>query len=138
MLWKLNTTLSIVLAAALVVGCSSGSKKQAAAPPTPAERAMNQLAADRDAYVRSTQAKIDNMDAYANTLRAQSASTDRVRAKKMQNASEDLRSLLNDVRAELADVRASAPQNWVDEKRDVEKTLSRAETQYSSSTQLLR
>ncbi|MES2854255.1 MAG: hypothetical protein V4692_00250 [Bdellovibrionota bacterium] len=135
-------TLTIASACALTIGtigCASNNKRTAAAPaPTPAQQAVSQLETDRSTYVSQTQSRIDTIESFANDLEARAESTDKVKAKKMQNASEDMNSLLEEVRKELADVTSAAPQNWIDEKRDVERTLERAESNYSNSVRLLQ
>lgn len=142
-----NTTKKYVgalLLSALVgpaIGCASKNKQAEAPPPTPAEQAVSQLDSDRSAYVSQTQSRIDQMNKFSTELRTQAAqieASDKVKAKKMQNASDDLNSLLDDVRSELADVTSSLPENWLDEKRDVDKSMARAESQYSNSVTLMK
>jgi uncharacterized protein YukE len=137
MILRLTLFLSAILFSMSFTGCSSSPKKETHVP-TAKEQTVYQQDSDRNAYVAATQSRIDEIARLSNNLIGQSAQSNKVTAKKMQNASEDLNSLLNDVRRELNDVRTALPQNWVDEKRDVEKTLSRAETQYSNSVQLLQ
>lgn len=136
-MFNFRIVISSLIIPLCLTACSSTPKTQTTAA-TQKDRAMNQQDADRDAYVKATQARIDKIAKLGSDLKSGSAKTDKVRAKKMQNASEDLNSLLDDVRQELADVKSALPQNWVDEKRDVEQSLNRAETQYSNSVQLLR
>ena len=45
---------------------------------------------------------------------------------------------LKDAQKELADVKTAATENWIDEKRDVTKTMQQAEQQYSNSVHLIQ
>lgn len=125
--------------AALASACSHGEKAQPA-PPSPAAQAQAQLGAEQTNYVSQTQTRLDQLTKFSQDLRIQAATagSDPAKAKKMSNAADDLEALLIDVRKELADVQTAAPTNWVDEKRDVQKTMSRAETQYSNSVSLMQ
>ena len=134
------STLGLVAVVGLS-GCSSKSKQAEKAPPTPAQAAASQLETDRVAYVNRTQTRVDQMTEFSRQLRTTSqgiAAADAAKAKKQQNAADDLDSLLTDVRKELGDVKSAQTANWVDEKRDVEKVMSRAETQYSNSVTLMQ
>ena len=133
---NLRTIFTLSAALVLTIGCGSSDKKTAA--PTEQQKAISQLDASRSEYVNVTQTRIDKMATFGTDLKTKATAADKVRAKKMQNASEDLSSLLDDARSELAEVRSAAPENWMDEKRDVESAMSRAETQYSNSVQFLR
>ncbi|RYZ76043.1 MAG: hypothetical protein EOP05_06195 [Proteobacteria bacterium] len=131
-----------VLAVAAVgfVGCSHSAKKEevAAQPPTAQEQAKSQLASDRDAYVAATQARLESMQKMAGDLRTRAAATQKPQSKKLENAADDMESFNKDIERQLADVKQAAPENWVDERRDVEKVLSRAESFYSQSVTLLK
>ncbi len=123
------------------MACSSKDKKAdaaAQAQPTAEEQAVTQMSSDRDSYVTATQARIDALTNFGRELSQKSQSSDSVQRKKLSNASEDVNALLNTARRELADVKNSAPENWVDEKRDVERAMNLAESQYSNSVRLLR
>ncbi len=132
----------LIVAASFVALSACASKRhqaeQQTPPPTPAQQAEANLAGERDAYVGQTQTRIDEMKKFAADLRARAETTPKPQKKKMQNAADDMDSALRDVEKELADVKDAAPANWLDEKRDVTKTMQRAETQYSSSITLLR
>lgn len=133
----LKTIFALSAALLVTVGCGSSDKNMAAAP-TEQQKAISQLDVSRNEYVNTTQSRIDKMAAFGTDLKTKANAAGKVRAKKMQNASEDLSSLLEDARMQLTEVRTAAPENWMDEKRDVESAMSRAETQYSNSVQLLR
>jgi PBP1b-binding outer membrane lipoprotein LpoB len=132
---------STALVAALFLGaCSHGNKKTEAqaAPPTAHDQAVTQLQVDRDAYVNSTDAKLNQYKQHADALRTRSASVQKPMNKKLQNAAEDLDSSVKDVQAALEEVKQAAPQNWLDYKRDVEKAVNRADAQFANSTSLLQ
>lgn len=133
---------SAILAVAAIgfVGCSHAEKKEevAAAPPTAAEQAKSQQATDRDAYVAATESRLTTMQKLASDLRSRAATAQKPQSKKLENAADDMESFNKDIERQLADVKNSAPENWVDERRDVEKVLSRAESFYSTSVTLLR
>jgi hypothetical protein len=126
---------AIALAAALTISCASAKKEQ---PLTPQQQAMNQMAIDREAYLTQQQARIDQLQKFSQNLRQQSATAQAPRNKKLTNAADDLDSLLKDATSSMTGVRTAAPENWTDYKRDVEKSMSRAETQYSNSVRLLQ
>ncbi len=132
-------TLAAVATFALV-GCSSKDKKQETPqPPTAAEQAKSQLDAGQATYVSQTEKRIGEMTKFSGDLRSASAkTTDKVRAKKMQNAADDLDSLLKDAGTSLNEVKTSTPENWVVFKRDVDKVMTRAETQFSNSVTLMQ
>lgn len=131
-----------VMSMSLVVGCSSNSKKQetaAAAPaPTAQEVAVNQMQAERDAYVRQVESKIQRYDQFASQLKSQSATTAKPLSKKMENASEDLKTATEEVREDLAEVKSAAPINWLDERRDVEESMTMADSIYASAVTMSR
>ncbi len=135
---------SLVIASALLMfaaGCSHAGKRAdhaAAAAPTPQQQAVMNLNTDRDAYIGQTQTRIDEMQKFSDNLRAQAATAQKPRAKKLENAADDMESTLKDVNKELADVKTAAPENWLDEKRDVTKAMMRAETQYNDSVRLIQ
>jgi hypothetical protein len=134
---KLNL---LVLAVSFVALSSCAHKRQQAEapPPTPAQQAQAALANERDSYVNQTQSRIDEMTKFASDLRAKAETAQKPQKKKLQNAADDMDSSLKDVEKELTDVREAAPENWIDEKRDVTKTMQRAETQFSNSIRLLQ
>jgi carboxypeptidase C (cathepsin A) len=134
-------TVTAMTTALGLTACGHSQKHAEQAPPSPAQQASSQLETDRTNYVTQTQARIDQMTQFSQQLRtnaAQTAARDAAKAKKETNAADDLDSMLNDVRKELTDVRTAAPSNWVDERRDVEKELSRMETQYSNAVTLMQ
>ena len=132
----------LALAVTLTLGaCSSSEKKQENAPPAPPtahEQAVNQLQSDRDAYISRTDAKITQYQQHAENLRARAATQQKPLDKKLSNAAEDMEANLKDIRSALGEVKAAAPQNWLDYKRDVEKAINRADAQYANSTTLLQ
>jgi hypothetical protein len=107
-------------------------------PPTPAQQAAANLNNERNDFVNRTQARINEMSKFASDLRARAATAQKPQKKKLENAADDMDSSLKDVEKELTDVRQAAPENWLDEKRDVTKTMQQAETQYSYSVRLLQ
>ncbi len=130
-----------ILGVALIftAGCSHSSKRaEQPVPQTAHQQAVTQIGADRDAYVAQTQARIDEMQKFAENLRAQAVTAQKPRQKKLENAAEDMDSSLKDVSKELANVKQAAPEDWLDEKRDVTKAMMRAETQYSDSVRLIQ
>lgn len=134
----LKTFVSLFTALLFLAGCSTSSKN-ASNPPSDKQQAMNQLNSSRDEYVSSTQARIDKMASLSKSLKDKASSAkDSTRAKKMENASNDLNSLLDDARKQLGEVKDAKTENWLLEKSDVENAMSRAETQYTNSIQLLR
>jgi hypothetical protein len=138
---KMKTILAGALVALACTACSSKDKKSneaAVQPPTAQEKAVSQMGTDRDSYVSATQARIDGLNNFGRELRQKAQTSDSVQRKKLSNAAEDIGSILNDARRELADVKNAAPENWVDEKRDVEKAMNLAESQYSNSVYLMR
>ncbi len=137
---KLNSQVLVAAAAVvLLAGCSHKETRAQAAPaPTAQEKAVTQLDAERTSYVQRIQARIDEMTKFANDLRTQSAAAQKPRSKKLENAADDIDSTLKDANKELADVKTAAPENWLDEKRDVEKSMMRAETQYTESVRLIK
>jgi hypothetical protein len=131
-------SLVLALAAVGFVGCSHSQKRAEQPAPTPAQQAVTQLSTDRDAYVNATQARLQTMQQLAGDLRNRASQTQKPQSKKLENAADDMESYTKDVERQLADVKSAAPENWVDEKRDVEKVLSRAESHYSNSVSLLK
>lgn len=137
----MNTSKVLIATLGFVAlaGCTHANKRaENPPPPTPQQQAVIQLNTDRDAYIAQTQTRIDEMHKFSENLRAQADAAQKPRQKKLQNAADDMESALKDVDKELADVKTSAPENWIDEKRDVEKTMMRAETQYSNSVRLIQ
>lgn len=132
------STSAVILGCVLTVGCAGKPKQEAKREPTAAEQATAQLDADRNNYVNQAQARIDSIEKFASDLDSNAANADKVKAKKMQNASDDIISLTEEARKELLDVKTAAPQNWLDERRDVERTLERAEATYSNSMRLIQ
>jgi hypothetical protein len=122
----------------LTVGCASKQKHEANREQTAAEKTVTKLDNERDAYVKQAQSRIDSIEKSANDLESNSAKANKVQSKKMQNASDDIKALTDDARKELADVKSAAPQNWLDEKRDVERAIERAESTYSNAASLVR
>jgi hypothetical protein len=138
---KAFTVLALTAATGLLANCASSEKRaDHRAAPSAADQATSNLDADRTQFVTTTQARIDEMTKFSQQLRskADAAQTPRPQGKKLANAAEDLDSLLNDARKSLTDVRSAAPANWVDYKRDVTKTLDRAETAYANDVRLLQ
>ena len=135
---------SLLIAGAFLMfaaGCSHAGKRAdhaAVVAPTPQQQAVTNLNTDRDAYVAQTQARINEMQKFSESLRAQAATAQKPRAKKLENSADDMESALKDVNKELADVKTAAPENWLDEKRDVTKAMMRAETQYNDSVRLIQ
>lgn len=128
----------LVLTMAFGVAACAGKQKNEAPPaPTAAEQAATDLQNERTDYVATTEARVAELTKASGDLRAKSQASPKVQAKKLSNAAEDLDSMLVDVRKSLDEVKAAAPENWIDYKRDVEKAMSRAETQYNSSITLL-
>ena len=130
--------LAMVATVALLANCSSPSKQNDRKAATPAQAAVGNLNNDRNVFVNQTQARIDEMTKFAQELRVKAGTAPRPQAKKMTNSADDLDSLVNDVRTSLTDVRTAAPENWVDNKRDVEKYLNRAESAYSNDVKMLQ
>ena len=133
--------LSFVLASTaliLTAGCSHASKHADQPAPTPQQQAVAQIGADREAYVAQTQTRINEMQKFGDTLRAQATTAQKPRQKKLENAADDMDSSLKDVSKALTNVKQAAPENWLDEKRDVTKAMMRAETQYSDSVHLIQ
>lgn len=122
----------------LINGCSTSEKKPAPPPPTPAEQAAIQLNNERATYTNQTQARINQLAEFAKKLRTQAATAAKPQNKKMSNAADDLDSYLVDAKKGLDEVKTAAPQNWLDYKRDVDRAMTRAESQYSTATSLLR
>ncbi len=145
---KMTTLISTagLMAVVGLTACSHNGTKQTAhaappAPPTAAQQAATQLESERSAYINSSQGRIDRMTQFSQNLRVNAsklAATDPNRAKKQENAAEDLDSLLNDARTNLAQVKNAAAPNWVDWRRDEDKALSRAESQYTGDISLLQ
>ena len=123
---------------AMMAGCAHHTKNADNPPPTPAQQAQSQLNVERDQYVATTQNRIDEMTKFASDLRAKAETAQKPTKKKLQNAADDMDASLKEVSKELADVKSAAPENWLDEKRDVTKTMQQAETQYSNSIRLLQ
>jgi hypothetical protein len=134
---KKNNLLVTASALVALAGCAH-SQKQAENPPTPAQQAVSNLEHDRTDYVNRTQSRIDEMTKFAGDLRAKASTARKPTKKKLENAADDMDTALKDVEKELTDVRQAAPENWLDEKRDVTKTMQRAETQYENSIRLLQ
>jgi hypothetical protein len=122
----------------LAAACSSSQKHEAVAPQTPAQQAAAQMNAERTNYVNQSQTRIDQLTKYSQDLRTRSASAQKPNDKKMQNAADDLDSLLNDARKSLNEVKTAAPDSWTAYKRDVEKSMDRAESEYSNSMSMIR
>lgn len=133
----------VIAAAAmvLVAGCSSAQKKNAQnnpPPPTPEQKAVTDLGNDRQDFVNRTQARIDEMSRFSAQLRTKADTTANPQKKKLSNAADDMDSDLKDVANSLNEVKQAAPQDWLDYKRDVTKSMQQAETQYSNSIRLLQ
>ena len=134
---KLLGFLGAISLTATIAACSH-SKKHEDAPPTPAQQAQSQLINDRTAYVNQTQARIDQLTKYSADLHTRSATAPKPNDKKLANAAEDLDSLISDAKKSLTEVQTAAPENWIDYKRDVDKSMTRVEAQYSNTMSLLR
>lgn len=137
----MNKMNLVVVGSALLMaaGCShKQTRQEAKAAPSAQEVAVSGLETERNDYVSRTQTRVDEMTKFATDLRTQAAAAQKPRSKKLENAADDMDSTLKDVTKELTDVKSAAPENWLDEKRDVEKSLMRAETQYSNSIRLLK
>jgi hypothetical protein len=106
--------------------------------PTPAQVAQANLTNDRETYVAQTQTRVNEMTKFANDLRARAETAQKPQSKKLQNAADDLDTALKDVEKNLTEVKSAAPENWMDYKRDVTKTMQQAETQYSNSVRLMQ
>jgi len=119
-------------------GCMSTQKKEAAAQLTPAQQQQAQLAADRAAYVRQTQVRVGQLDQFSTQLRDKANATPKPQQKRIENAADDMESVLGDVKKSLREVTTAPPENWLDYKRDVEKSMDRAESQYSNTLNLLQ
>ena len=117
-------------------GCSTDSKKDNP-PPTPQQQVNNKLTTERTSYVDQTQTRIDQLTKYSTDLRTHADQAQKPQNKKLENAADDMDSLLSDARKSLSDVKTSAPENWIDYKRDVEKSMDRAESEYSNTVHLL-
>jgi hypothetical protein len=131
--------LNVVMAGfavSLIAACSSSQKHQAGPAPTPQQQAASQMSNERTTYVNQTQSRIDQLSKFSSDLHTRAASAQKPNDKKMMNAAEDLDSLITD--ASLTEVKTAAPENWIDYKRDVEKSMDRAESQYSNSLSLVR
>jgi hypothetical protein len=128
----------MVGALSFTTACSSTSKKQQAQQLTPEQQVQQQQTRDRDAFIAQTQARIDQLNKYAQDLLNRAASSPKPQSTKMENAAEDLDFQLKDARKQLTDVRTAAPQNWVDEKRGVERSMDRAESQYSNTSHMFQ
>ena len=136
--FRFNLALGLVLAAtSMLISCSSSSKKEAAKP-TPAEQADANMKSGQTQYVNQTQTRVDQLSQFSNQLRGKAAQTPSPQSKKLSNAAEDLDLMLKDATKELVEVRSAAPANWIDEKRDVDAAMSRAESHYSNAISLLR
>jgi hypothetical protein len=135
----LRLLLCLVPAAALVISsCAENSKKQEAAPPSAYDKTVSKMDANQEAYVVKTQSRIAELKSFGEQLRTKAAVATKPQGKKMSNAAEDLDSLIKDVTKQLADVSSASPTNWIDEKRDVDRALERAESKYSNSVPLLK
>ena len=130
--------LTLLTALSLTTACSSSSKKNQAQQPTPEQQMQQQQSRDRDAFVNQTQARIDQMNKFTQDLRNRAATSPKPQSTKMENAAEDLDAQLKDAAKQLTDVRTAAPQNWVDEKRGVERSMDRAESQYSNTSHMFQ
>ncbi len=128
----------VALAAVGFVGCAHSSKHEEKKQPTAQEQAVQQMSSDRDAYVAATQSRLQTMQKLANDLRTRANEVQKPQSKKLENAADDMDSYTKDIERQLADVKNAAPENWVDERRDVEKVLSRAESFYSNSVTMLK
>lgn len=135
---KIVQSALLTLAAVGFVGCSHSSKKQEKQPPTAQEQAHQQMTSDRDAYVAATESRLQTLQKLSGDLRAKASQTQKPQSKKLENAADDMEAYTKDIANQLADVKNAAPENWVDERRDVEKVLSRAESFYSNSVSMLR
>ena len=142
---KLNSALAytVVMASFALGACAHNEKHQdqqqaQKAPPTAQEQAVSQMQMDRDSYVQRVTNKLNEYQQHTATLRQQAQSAQKPMNKKLENAAEDMDSTLKDVNTALNEVKSSAPQNWLDYKRDVEKAMNRADAQFSNSTSLLR
>lgn len=137
--FKLSATLmAMSMAFVGTAACSSNEKKQQPAPPSPADQAMNRLATEKKSYVDHAQQRVNDLTEFASQLHEQSTKASIPKAKKMQSAAADLNISLLDVREELVDVKQAKPEDWIDQKRDVDRALNRAESQYTNSVSLLR
>ena len=142
---KLNSVLAytVVLASFALGACAHNDKRQdqqeAQKPaPTAQEQAVSQMQMDRDSYVQRVTNKLNEYQQHSQTLRNQASTAQKPMNKKLENAAEDMDSTLKDVSKALNEVKSSAPQNWLDYKRDVEKAMNRADAQFTNSTSLLR
>ena len=78
------------------------------------------------------------MSSYENNLRAKAAQYASPRSKKMQNAADDLATLLKGANLSLNEVKSASAENWVDYRRDVDQHMERAASMYSNSQSLFQ
>jgi hypothetical protein len=135
---KTLKTLVVVGAAIGFAACSSKPKTEAPKEQTAAERAAAGLQAEQTSYVQRTEARVAQLGQMVTDLRAKAATAEKPQNKKIENAAEDLSTLLGDVRKSLDEVKGASGDSWIAYKRDVEKAMSRAEIQYSNSISLLQ
>lgn len=126
----------------LITGCATPPKREASqepqSPETIAQLAENKIKAERSEYINQVQGRLEQLGQHSQDMRATAITSEKDKGKKLENAAEDLDSMLTDVKKNLAEVRTATPANWIDYKRDVDKALLRAETHYSNTQALLR
>lgn len=135
---KLTAILLSLSAAGLVGACSHKSKHDDKKEPTAQEQANTQLDSQKEAFLVRVQSRIDEMTKNAADMRTRAAAMPKNNQKKVQNAADDLESLLKDARTSMESVRSADATHWVDYKRDVDSAMGKAESQYSNSLLLLR
>ena len=131
-----------------LTNCASTSKRsddqpraEAASPApiqTPQQQAAARLQGEKDHFIVDTQKRIDEMFSYENNLRAKAAQDSSPRNKKMQNAADDLATLLKGANSSLDEVKSASAENWVDYRRDVDQHMERASSMYSNSQSLFQ
>ena len=97
------------------------------------DAARAQLGQDRDAYVAATQARIVRLTKRSDELHGRAENATGPQKQKLQNISDDYDSALTQVRRDFAQVQKAPPQDYLDQKRSVEKDIGRAEEAFSSS-----
>lgn len=137
---KLTLLALSVATAGLIGACSHKEKKSAEPAPQqdPQAQAASQLDAEKMGYVNRVQARIDELSRNAADMRSRAMSVAKPNQKKVQNAADDLDSLLKDARTSLDSVRSADATHWVDYRRDVDAAMGKAESQYSNSLMLLK
>ena len=139
---------SLMIAATLLLANCASAPKEDATPPqaqqvappalTPQQQAATRLQAEKDHFISDTQRRIGEMRDYENNLRTRAASETTEQSKKMQNAADDLGTLLKGVDSSLDDVKSASAENWVDYRRDVDRHMERASSMYSNSQSLFQ